>query len=128
MGLRLEDGSLLVVATDHAPATALSDYACRWGIETLFGCLKTRGFCLESTHLKDRERLKKLVALLTLAFCWAHRVGEWLVDHRPVKIKKHGRKAKSIFRTGVDYLRQILLNLDTRSLQYIDVLKLLSCT
>ncbi len=35
--LRLEDGSLLVIATQTAPKTALTDYAKRWGIETLFG-------------------------------------------------------------------------------------------
>ncbi len=126
-GLRLDDGSLLVVATDDAPSTAI-DYAKRWGIETLFGCLKTRGFCLEATHLKDRERLKKLIALLTLAFCGAHQVGEWLVEQRPITLKKQGRKAKSIFRTGLNYLRQILLNLDSHNQQYIKVLKLLSCT
>lgn len=127
-GLRLDDGSLLVVATDHAPQSAISDYALRWGIETLFGCLKTRGFCLESTHLQQYERLKKLLALLTLAFCWAHRVGEWVVESQPIKLKKHGRKAKSIFRTGFDHLRQILLNLESRNQQYLQVLKLLSCT
>ena len=60
-GLRLDDGSLLIVVTNHAPATALSDYARRWGIETLFGCLKTRGFCLEATHLKDPERQGKRI-------------------------------------------------------------------
>ena len=127
-GLRLEDGSLLVVATNHAPSNAIADYALRWGIETLFGCLKTRGFCLEATHLKDPERLKKLIALLTLAFCWAHQVGEWVVEHQPIQIKKHGRKARSIFRTGLDHLRQILLNLDTRQAQFVQILKLLSCT
>jgi len=125
--LQLDDGSLLVVATSHEPNTALSDYAHRWGIETLFGCLKTRGFCLEATHLKDRERLKKLIALLTLAFCWAHRVGEWVVERQPIPIKKHGCKAKSIFRTGFDLLRQILLNLDTRQ-EYVQILSFLSCT
>ena len=127
-GLRLEDGSLLVVATNDAPATAISDYAWRWGIETLFGCLKTRGFCLEATHLKDPERLKKLIALLTLAFCWAHRVGEWVAEHQPIPIKKHGRKAKSLFRTGFDLLRQILLNFDSRQAQYVQILRFLSCT
>lgn len=127
-GLRLEDGSLLVVATNHKPNTAISDYALRWGIETLFGCLKTRGFCLEATHLKDTERLKKLIALLTLAFCWAHRVGEWMVEQRPIPIKNHGRKTRSIFRIGLDYLRQILLNLNARQTQFVQVLNLLSCT
>ncbi len=99
----------------------------RGGIETWFGCLKTRGFCLESTHLKDRDRLKKFIALLTLAFCWAHRVGQWCVEHQPLKIKKHGCKARSIFRTGFDVLRQILLNLHSQNQQYPQVLNLLSC-
>ncbi len=127
-GLRLDDGSLLGVATHHAPSTALSDYAYRWGMETWFGCLKTRGFCLEATQIKDPERLKKLIALLTLAFCWAHRVGEWVVEQTSIKIKKHGRKARSIFRVGLDYLRQILLNLDTRQAQFGHILSFLPCT
>ena len=124
----MEDGSLLPVVTNHEPNTALSDYALRWGIETLFGCLKTRDFCLEATHLKDRKRLKKLIALLTLAFCWAHRVGEWVVKHQSIPVKRHGRKAKSLFRTGFDLLRQILLNLDSRQAQYVHMLSSLSCT
>ena len=45
----------------------VKDYALRWGIETLFGIFKTRGFCLESNHFTDDERLSKLFALLTLA-------------------------------------------------------------
>lgn len=49
-----------VVATSDSPETAIADYAKRWEIETLFGCLKRRGFCLESTHLSDTERLSKL--------------------------------------------------------------------
>ena len=93
---RIAIGRRVVVATTHEPNTALSDYALRWGIETLFGCLKTRGFCLEATHLKDPERLKKLIALLTLAFCWTHRVGEWFVEHQSIPIKNHGRKARII--------------------------------
>jgi hypothetical protein len=32
--LRLEDGSLLVIATQTAPKSAIADYAKRWGIET----------------------------------------------------------------------------------------------
>jgi hypothetical protein len=65
--LRLEDGELLVVISSDSPQTAISDYAKRWGIETLFGMFKTRGFCLESTHFTDSERLSKLIALMALA-------------------------------------------------------------
>jgi hypothetical protein len=49
--LRLEDGELLVIVSPDSPKTMISDYAQRWGIETLFRMFKTRGFCLESTHL-----------------------------------------------------------------------------
>ena len=96
-GLRLEDGSLLLVATMGNSETAIADYANRWSIETSFGILKTRGFCLESTHLNDSQRLSKLIALLALALCWAHQVGDWLAEQKPILVKKHGRKAKSIF-------------------------------
>jgi hypothetical protein len=126
--LRLEDGSLLVVATQSAPKTAIADYANRWGIETLFGIFKTRGFCLESTHLKDAERLSKLLALLTLALCWAMRTGDWLHQLKPLQLKKHGRKAKSIFRYGFDHLRSIVLNLQHKGDDFVEVLQFLSCT
>jgi hypothetical protein len=126
--MRLEDGALLVVATADAPETALSDYAHRWGIETLFGIFKTRGFCLESTHLQDPERLSKLFALLTLALCWAFRTGQWLHQLKPLQVKKHRRRAKSIFRYGFDHLRCIVLNLDYKSDEFYEVLHFLSCT
>ena len=112
--LRLEDGALLIVATQVAPKSAITDYAKRWGIETLFGIFKTRGFCLESTHLQDVERLSKLLALLSLALCWIFLAGEWFHQLKPLTIKKHGRKAKSIFRYGLDYLRNIMLNLEQK--------------
>jgi len=126
--LRLEDGKLLIVVTNHRPHQAIADYAKRWGIETLFGCLKTRGFCLESTHLKDPERLSRMLALLTIALCWAFRTGEWLAQLSSIPIKKHGRKAKSTFRHGLDYLRRILLNLELFTDEFFRVLQLLSCT
>jgi hypothetical protein len=83
----------------------VKDYALRWGIETLFGIFKTRGFCLESTHLTDDERLSKWFALLTLALCGAMRTGLWLHQSQPIEIKKNSRRAKSLFRLGFDYLR-----------------------
>lgn len=126
--MRLEDGSLLIVATADAPETALSDYAHRWGIETLFGIFKTRGFCLESTHLQDPERLSKLFALLTLALCWAFRTGQWLHQLKPLQVKKHRRRAKSMFRYGFDHLRSIVLDLDYKSDAFYEVLHFLSCT
>lgn len=126
--LRLDDGELLLVISADSPETAISDYAQRWGIETLFGIFKTRGFCLESTHFTDGERLNKLLALMTLALCWAIKVGQWLHSHFPLKVKKHGRLAKSIFRYGLDYLRSLVSDLDLKSDAFFHSLQFLSCT
>ncbi|GCA94901.1 mobile element protein [Microcystis aeruginosa 11-30S32] len=63
--LRLDDGDLLVVIAPPHTVGIISDYALRWGLETLFGIFKTRGFCLQSTHFTDPDRLRKLFALLT---------------------------------------------------------------
>jgi len=126
--LRLEDGTLLIVVTNRQATKAIADYGKRWGIETLFGCLKSRGFCLESTHLVDPERLSRMMALLTIGLCWAFRTGEWLAQQKPIVIKKHGRKAKSIFRYGFDYLRRTLLNLEECESELLQALHFLSCT
>jgi hypothetical protein len=76
----------------------------------LFGCLKGRGFHFEDTHITGRERIKKLMVLLAIAFSWAHRTGEWRNEQSPIKIKKHGRPAISLFRYGLDFLCNALAN------------------
>lgn len=127
IGLRLEDEYLLLV-TDQKPQTALEDYAKRWNIETLFGILKSRGFRFEETHLTDGERINKLLALLTLATIWAFKVGQWLHKQEPLKIKKHGRLAKSIFRYGLDFLRSTLFHIQLKWDDFQISLTFLSCT
>ena len=86
--LRLDDGELLIVVSSESPQTSIDEGAKRWGIETLFGMFKTRGFCLESTHFTDSQRLSKLLALMSLALCWAIKTGEWLHQFHPIKVKK----------------------------------------
>ena len=129
-GVRLQTGEYVIVVSPQAAERALADYARRWEIETLFGCLKSRGFRLEETHVTDPARLKKLLALLALSFCWAVIVGEWLSEQKPLKIKKHGRLCKSIFRHGLNHLRRILCNLQSLAQQiaFRRVIQLLSCT
>lgn len=88
--LRLDDGEFLFIASSAAPqAEAIAAYADRWQIETLFGCLKSRGFNFEDTHLTDPERLSKLFGLLALAFAWTYRTGVLLHEQQPIRLKKH---------------------------------------
>jgi hypothetical protein len=126
--LRLESGDLLIVVSNRQAKQAISDYGKKWSIETLFGCLKTRGFCLESTHLVEPERLSRMIALLSIGLCWALRTGEWLAEQKPIEIKKHGRKARSIFHYGLDHLCRVLLNLEERETKLLQALQLLSST
>jgi hypothetical protein len=133
VGVKL-DGEYLIVATNAKVDHALALYSQRWQVETLFAALKSRGFNLDASHLQHDERIAKLLALLALAFAWAHLVGEWLHDRKPIPIKKHGRLAKSFFRHGLDHLQFVLLNIQhqqaefCRCLRLLQPLRVLSCT
>ncbi len=108
----------VVLASNHAFPDALCLYAQRWSIETLFGCLKSRGFDLEATRLRDDARVERLMALLALTFAFAYRVGLWLAQRKPIRVKGHGRKARSVFRVGLDHLRGVLLNWPYRGKEF----------
>lgn len=107
-GCRLVSGEYLILVSPIDQPQALSEYGERWGIENLFGALKTRGFNLEATHITKEDRLQKLVAILALTFTWCHQIGLWLHEQQALKLKNHGRAPKSIFRRGLDCLRRLL--------------------
>jgi hypothetical protein len=110
-GLRLSDGELLIVAADQPSDNAIGIYKERWQIETLFSCLKGRGFNLEDTHVTNRLRIKRLLVMPVIAYCWAHRTGEWQHENvKAIKVKKHQRLTKSIFRVGLDFIRDTIFN------------------
>jgi len=128
---RKADGDNVIVISSEQSGRILLEYGERWRIETLFGVLKTRGFRLEDTHLTDGERVSKLLSLLTLAGCWALLAGEFESAETPIKIKKHGRAEKSVFRLGFDSLRncfcRIQINLRQKQ-RFQQLTFLLSCT
>jgi len=114
--LGLDDGDLLVVIAPPHTVGIISDYALRWGIETLFGIFKTRGFCLESTHFTDPDRLRPTFCSVNFSFGL-------------VSLKKHGRRAKSLFRLGFDHPRHLILNPFLPNHQdFLHSLQFLSCT
>ena len=89
--------------------------------------MKTSGFNIEDTHLTDIERIEKLLALVIVAFTWAYVVGDYLNHYiKPIKIKKHGKRARSIFKYALNYISSILLN--PHSQNDINIFKFLSCT
>lgn len=111
-GARSEKGELMIVATNQKPQNAISIYLRRWEIENLFQSLKSRGFQFERTHLVHLERIEKLVAVLAIAFAWAHKVGEWRALKKPIVFNRYQdglRPQYSYFSYGLCMLRDILL-------------------
>ena len=122
---RSEKGELMIIATNDDANIALKMYANRWSIECLFASLKTRGFNFENTHLVHLDRIEKLLALLAITFTLCHILGIWRNEIEPIKLKRHQRKAKSLFRYGLDFLRKLLFNpeiMETKIEEIIDKL------
>ena len=128
-GCYLGSGEYLILVSPEHSSMPHKEYKKRWGIETLFGALKSRGFNLEDTHLKDPERLSRLLALLAIAFTLAFVVGQWQAAVKDLKLKKHGYPPKSIFRLGLNLLCRLVTNLEHFDLvAWRKVIKLLSCS
>lgn len=84
-GSRSEKGELMIVATNQNPKNAIPIYLRRWEIECLFSTLKGRRFRFEETHMTTLERVEKLMVVLAIGFCWAHKVGEWKAAKKQLK-------------------------------------------
>jgi len=117
---------LQIIVSFNKPELAQTFYKDRWQIECAFKGLKSSGFNIEDTHLRDIERIRKLVALVLVAFVWAYKAGIYLNKLCPIKIKKHGRKAKSLLKYGLIYLSNVLLSNDINKIN--ECYKFLSCT
>lgn len=127
-GMKTNDGSYCIVVSNNNNIESLGKYQYRWTIENLFGAFKTRGFNFEDTHFKDLERIKKLIVLVSIAYFWSILIGLWLDEKVSIKIKKHGRKAISIFKYGFYYLSYIIKSILHKSNEFKELVKILSCT
>lgn len=127
-GQRLKNGDYLILISDKSLKDSREMYGERWGIEVFFGCLKTRGFNFEDTHLIHLDRIETVIYVLAIAFIWAFSTGEVLVEKGikiiPKTIKGRKTKLMSIFRIGLDNLRLKIIH----NLSIIWEIQVLSCT
>ena len=124
-GTRMPDGSLKIIATNHHCNTAIQRYENREQIERMFSCLKSRGFNIEDTHITNPEKLERLLGVVTIAFCWAYKTGDYVDEHEEIPKKSHGRKIRSVFKTGYVYMKSLLANLSNRYDEYTSILNLI---
>jgi hypothetical protein len=116
-----------IIATYKRDFNALNEYRIRWQIETMFKAFKSSGFNLEDTHITEIERLSKLIAIVSIAFSWAYNIGVYVNKKiKAIEIKKHGRRAKSVFKHGLGYFAHSIMN--SLSSNYEICIKVLSCT
>lgn len=106
-GKFLKRGGFLIVISNQR-SDLLEDYRKRWKIETLFQALKGRGFDLESCRLSLGRRLSRWFGFLALALCWCLKVGAMRDATEPLPLKKHGRRAVSVFQRGLNELQPLL--------------------
>ncbi len=103
----LKDGDILYLfgtaKTEYLPCL----YKKRWRIECFFQNVKKRGFDLEATHLNKTHKIKKLIAMVSIAYAMVANMG--LHHHKkvaPIPTKNHGYKANSFARKGIDLIRE----------------------
>jgi Transposase DDE domain len=103
VGTRLETGDYLIVISNKE--FRLEEYRLRWGIETMFGSFKSRGFHLEDTHVTDPARISCLVGLLSLAYTLAGACGNVIKPLVKLRPLNHGYAPICPLRLGLDVLQ-----------------------
>lgn len=109
---------ILYVASNRFSARrALNAYKRRWGIEVLFGHLKKKGLNLEDTHLREAEKIDRLIAVVTLSFFYCFGWGALLKKHCSTGKKQ---QRKSHFRLGLESLISLLQRSETQIPELVD--------
>jgi hypothetical protein len=75
----------------------------------MFGDMKSNGFDLEMTRLRDAQRIQRLMLGVCIAYVWLVALGSWVIKngHRHL-IDRKDRRDKSYFRLGWDWLAHCL--------------------
>lgn len=104
-----EDEPWFLVCDQAIGNQVIKLYRVRMWTEEMYGDMKGHGFDLESTHLRDSERISRLILGVCIAFVWLITVGSWVVKNglRHL-IDRKDRRDKSYFRLGMDWIENCL--------------------
>jgi len=130
-GMKSKKGHCIIVSSKDN-INSLDKYQLRWTIENMFGAFKTRGFNFEDTHMNNLEKIKMLIVLVSIVYTWCVLLGLYLNETVPIILTNTGRKRKSIFKYGFEYLTCFIKRLLEAKLynilEFNEVTKFLSCT
>jgi hypothetical protein len=104
---RGEEEPWYLISDRRGKRRLIQHYRVRMWIEEMYGDMKGHGFDLEATHLRDAERLSRLVLGVCITFVWFITLGSWVVK-RGLRhwIDRKSRRDKSYFRLGWDWLKR----------------------
>lgn len=89
----------------------VQQYGWRMRVESTFQDMKRRGWQWESSHVRQRDRLERLLLVLFLAFWWLmHLAASCVHSGRRSRYDRHDRRDKGMLRLGRLYLRDIERN------------------
>ena len=109
------DSPLYLLSNFELSYTFAFYYRKRWGIETLFGDIKSRGFNVHKSKLTDPQRVAKLLIVICLAYILIFKLGEQ-EQNSPLKSKvtRKDRMDLSVFTIGkklVEYCIKHAINI-----------------
>jgi len=92
-------------------------YEQRWNIEVFFKHIKTNGFNLEDMNLKEIDKVRLIISVVSVAYVLCLKEGIIQNEIKPIKLKKDFKtdktwKSVSLFRLGIRYLKQNFKELD----------------
>lgn len=94
---------LQIIASYNQPELSKKLYKERWLIECAFKSLKSSGFNIEVTHIREPDRFAKMLSLVMTAYVWAYRVGVYVHENiKSLRVCKHKYMAKSIVKYGIE--------------------------
>lgn len=125
VGYKNKNGDLFVLATNGDPDEAIKLYNKRWQIESIFACLKTKGFNLEDTGMTDKHKLNLLVGLLAILTCWNCKLGFWAKEIKDIRIKKHHRPEQNLFHYGISIINAVFNNINDYYNDFKNIMKII---
>jgi Transposase DDE domain len=101
----LPDGDILFLFGNCEAKFLAQLYRKRWSIEVFFQNIKTRGFNLEDTHLQNLYRIRKLIAMVSIAYAFCVSLGIYINQKvKKIKVNVDKYKVNSFFRTGMNMI------------------------
>ena len=109
VGKKLKEENLVIFSNVQDKDYVLRTYQKRWDIERLFRNMKTQGFNLENTHMKDLKRLSKLMVFIAIAILFSTITG---LTQKCAYKKTVRSPLYSTFTKGLRWLKTKLLEFD----------------